>query len=400
MSRAFLTKRDVNERFYGTVDPEAAFVTEVQVGFHQVAVGRLVARHAAGLGRRRLRILELGASTCLFALAFLQVLGELVGLGEASLDMVDYTAVDYSLGALEVALGTAPRDFRPGATRGKPLLGANGAPIVELAHLSSDGDPALSLALVQADANAFVDATDERFDVVIANELLDDLPCRVLYADERGDRYELSAVAREEGPVWHVAVTATGPGAGGPAGQPPGTVAATSEESCRLVAAAEGVLESGGLMLVHDYGFSERFADAAQYADPQPVLPAFVELELPEAPGAPRSFFRVFGDEAAHSIQITNDVGFAELAELLEPGGPVITLPHGNMLTTVREWPDLFFKGDGVFVSEFINLTADDDLPALLAELHDRQGELRERYVNTFGSGRTAIITDLIHVKA
>ena len=99
-------------------------------------------------------------------------------------------------------------------------------------------------------------------------------------------------------------------------------------------------------------------------------------------------------------MQITNDVSFAELTELLEPTGTVITLPHGNLLTRVREWPDFFFKGDGVFLSEFINLTAEDDLAALLAELHARQAEYRDRYVSTFGGGRTAIFSDLIYVKA
>ena len=48
MSRTLLLgKKELNERFYGAVDPEAAFETEVQIGFHEVAVGRLVAAHAA-----------------------------------------------------------------------------------------------------------------------------------------------------------------------------------------------------------------------------------------------------------------------------------------------------------------------------------------------------------------
>ena len=78
----------------------------------------------------------------------------------------------------------------------------------------------------------------------------------------------------------------------------------------------------------------------------------------------------------------------------------VIALPHGNLLIQTREWPDLFFKGDGVFLSEFMLLTAEDDLPALLESLHERQRELRDRYVTTLGGGRTAIFTDLIYVKS
>src|SRR4051794_35131938 len=77
-----LGKKQLNDQFYGTVDPAAAFGTEVQVGFHQVAVARLVVRHAAGLGKRVLRILELGASTCLFANAFLEVVDRLAMVGE------------------------------------------------------------------------------------------------------------------------------------------------------------------------------------------------------------------------------------------------------------------------------------------------------------------------------
>ena len=114
----------------------------------------------------------------------------------------------------------------------------------------------------------------------------------------------------------------------------------------------------------------------------------------------PKSFFRVYGNEDAHEVQITNDVNFGELADLLAPTGLVLTLPHGNLLTTVREFPDFFFKGDGVFLSEFLTLTAEDDLPALLADLHARQAELRERYVTTLGGGRHSIFSDLIYVKA
>ena len=125
-----------------------------------------------------------------------------------------------------------------------------------------------------------------------------------------------------------------------------------------------------------------------------------MEVEYPEEDEVPKAFFRLYGNEAAHAVQITNDVNFAEVTAALEATGTVITLPHGNLLIHSRTWPDLFFKGDGVFLSEFMLLTAADDLPALLAELHDRQRGLRERYVTTFGSGRTSIFSDLIYVKA
>ena len=53
----------------------------------------------------------------------------------------------------------------------------------------------------------------------------------------------------------------------------------------------------------------------------------------------PKSFFRVYGNEDAHEVQITNDVNFAELTELLEPTGMVLTLPHGNLLTRCASGP-------------------------------------------------------------
>jgi hypothetical protein len=236
--------------------------------------------------------------------------------------------------------------------------------------------------------------------VVIVNELLDDLPCRVFFTDADGERYELTPRAREEDASWHLELSATEPpDLPSLAGMPPGTVTATSDESLRLLEGIVGLLDRGGLLLVHDYGFADSFADSTQYADVQIGLPPSVELELPNAPGAPKSFFRVYGNESARAIQLTNDVNFAELAALLEPTGTVITLPHGNLLSTIRTWPNLFFKGDGVFVSEFITLTAEDDLTELLAELHGHQRELRDRYVTTLGNGRSAVFHDLIYIK-
>lgn len=396
-----LNKKALNERFYKAVDPETAFETEVQIGFHQVAVARLVAGQAASLGKREFRILELGASTCLFAIAFLEVLGRLVMGGETALEQVDYTAVDYS----QVALGAALRSaVQRGYHKIKPAQARPagvGEETAMLAHLRRQDSISAELSLVHADANRFVSRATESFDVVILNELLDDLPCRAFYADAKGRRHELSAHAYADGPTWRVKVAATAVAKKGElADMRAGTLTATSEESLRLMHGIVRLLGSGGIALVHDYGFMERYADARQYAEPQQTLPPFVEVEYPEEDDVPKAFFRLYGNEAAHAVQITNDVNFAEVTAALEETGTVITLPHGNLLIHSRTWPDLFFKGDGVFLSEFMLLTAADDLPALLAELHDRQRELRERYVTTFGSGRTSIFSDLIYVKA
>ena len=155
MSRtSHLGKKELNERFYSAVDPEAAFVTEVQVGFHQVAAARLVARHAASLGKRKLRILELGASACLFAIAFVEVFSRLALLGDASVEALDYTAVEYSRVALEAALRGA---VQHGFDELSPAGGAAAA-VAALARLRRPGAVETGLSLVESDANRFVDA--------------------------------------------------------------------------------------------------------------------------------------------------------------------------------------------------------------------------------------------------
>ena len=202
MSRnAPLGKKELNERFYSAVDPEAAFVTEVQVGFHQVAAARLVARHAAGLGKQRLRILELGASACLFAIAFVEVMARLALLGDASVDSLDYTAVELSRGALEAGVrGAARHGF-------EQLAPAAGAAAAEVASLRRPGAVEAGLTLVESDANRFVDELEEPYDVVILNELLDDLPCRVFYSDTEGVAHELAPLAEPDGACWKVELT-------------------------------------------------------------------------------------------------------------------------------------------------------------------------------------------------
>ena len=165
-------------------------MTEVQVGFHQVAAARLVARHAASLGKRKLRILELGASACLFAIAFVEVVSRLALLGDASVEALDYTAVEYSRVALEAALrGAVQHGFDELAPGGR-----SAAAVGALARLRRPGAVETGLSLVESDANRFVDAADGPFDVVILNELLDDLPCRVFYADADGGAPRARAV--------------------------------------------------------------------------------------------------------------------------------------------------------------------------------------------------------------
>ena len=130
-------------------------------------------------------------------------------------------------------------------------------------------------------------------------------------------------------------------------------------------------------------------------------LPSFVDLEFPPGSdtGFPRAFFRIFGSEEANVVQITTDVGFAELIAELEPSGRVIVLPHGNALIRSRERQDDLRKGDGIFLSEFALLEPGDDLDALLSRLDSEQEELRRRFADEFLDGNSSVFADLLYVK-
>ena len=55
------------------------------------------------------------------------------------------------------------------------------------------------------------------------------------------------------------------------------------------------------MLLLHDYGFAEPFTGLDKYASPQPMLPSFADVSYDDTAGAdfPRSFFRVYGNEAS-----------------------------------------------------------------------------------------------------
>ena len=182
---------------------------------------------------------------------------------------------------------------------------------------------------------------------------------------------------------------------------PPGTVTATSAESLEVVRGAVSLLESGGMLLVHDYGFVERYTPVEWYAELPRSLPDFVTLEFPPGSetGFPRSFFRIFGNAEANVVQITTDVPFAELIEELESSGTVITLPHGNALIRNREQQDDLRKGDGVFLSEFALLEPDDDVDALLSRLDSEQEQLRSRFAAEYLPGHASVFADLLFIK-
>jgi len=88
-----LTKGEVNERFYETVGGEILFETEAQGFLHPLAVAKLLAAQARERGATELKVLELGANNCTFAVNVLKLLTTLTVHGEADLERVDYFAV-------------------------------------------------------------------------------------------------------------------------------------------------------------------------------------------------------------------------------------------------------------------------------------------------------------------
>jgi hypothetical protein len=387
-----LTKSQVNERFYDTVGGEIVFETEAQGYLHPYAVAKLLAAQARERGTGELKLLELGANNCAFATSLLKLLTTLAVHGDVDLRRIDYFAVELARRSLEAFLSSdeaeAFQRVAPGAP-GSPLVGT----------LTRLGVPQVSLHLVHAEAGAFVSGGSGRFDAVVMNELLDDLPSRTYFADAAGAAYEFAVHAHEEDRGWHVEV-GTEPAAG--VELPPSTLTATSPASLAIVRGAASLLESGGLLLVHDYGFVERAIPVSWYEPLPRSVPDFITLEFPPGSesGFPRSFFRIFGSEEAKVVQITTDVAFAELIEELGRSGTVITLPHGNALIRSRERQDDLRKGDGVFLSEFALLEPGDDLGALLARLDAEQAGLRKSFADEFLGGNASVFADLLYVKS
>ena len=387
-----LTKAEVNERFYDTVAGEIVFETEAQGYLHPLAVAKLLAAAARERDARELKLLELGANNCAFAVSLLKLLTSLTLHGEIDLARIDYFAVDLARGSLEafVAEQQQAPDFQriaPGAAR-SPLV----------ATLTRLGVPRVDLHLVHSDARAFVRGGSGRFDAAILNELLDDLPSQPFFADAAGNVYELTAHADEEGGRWRIEIGAE-PAPGREL--PPATLTASSPAALDVVVGAAAALDDGGILLVHDYGFVERFTPLENYERLPKSVPDFVTLEFPPGSesGFPRSFFRIFGSENANVVQITADVAFAELVDVLQPTGTVVTLPHGNAVIRSRELRDDLRKGDGIFLSEFGTLEPGDDLGALLTRLEAEQGSLWRRYADEFVAGTSSLFADLLYRK-
>ncbi len=401
----WLTKSEINALYYNTVGGEIVFATEAQASLHAAAVARLISLQALTLGRREIRILEIGANDCAFANSLLKQLRLLARGLSAGLTRIDYLAVEYARRSLEAAADRAAarapdeRVLRPGGGRGAGASSEAGGPTL-VALVTSAGSPTTNLGLVHAEANEFVRVSEERFDFVILNELLDDMPYRAFYADLEGRTHELLAHARLEQGIWRIRVGARELECKSLAEMPPGTLTASSQESVELVAGLSGLLRSGGVLLMHDYGFSIPFPSLENYAPLPRSQPSFARLEFPEGSeqGFPRCFFRIFGNDGHRLVQVTNDVNFAEIGGALAPSGRVVTLAHGNM---IANHPDFrgFGPDDGVFLSAFGLLTPSDDLPSLLDRLDRDQQGFRERYIRDHSGGKESVFHDLVYVK-
>jgi hypothetical protein len=393
----WLGKSEVNARYYATVAGDIAFETEASLGYHPGTVARLILAHTASRGKQDVRILEIGASSCLFARA---LLGELRMLGATDwpeLWRIDYLAVDLSRSALESAVlweeeqGTYRRILWPGGARpSEPAPPGRPAKPAMVALVSIEGED-VNIGYVHADANQFVESNTQTFDFVILNELLDDMACRAFY-----DGAELLPLAHDDGERWTVRIESR-EAADAPA-TPAGIVTTRSADAVALMEGLVRALAPGGMLIVHDYGFADGANAAADYNPGPPSVPAFVDLEFPPGSedGFPRGFFRVFGNQAQRTIQITNDVNFAELAVTLEASGEVLVLPHGNQIVTSGVELE---RGQGVFLTEFGLLTPADDIKATLERLRSGQTDARERYSRDHTNGHRSLFFDLVYVK-
>ena len=402
MDDAWLSKDEVNSLYYNAVAGQIDFATEAEGGAHSTAAARLVARVADSLGRRQIRVLEIGANNCIFARKFLLELWTARGAGSTRLERIDYLAVEYARAALEAA---AEREERQGvfdrvAIGPAAAFGSAGPPEQPslVALITAADEVAINLGLVHAEANQFVRANREPFDFVILNELLDDMPWRAFFADGDGRAFEAVAACRADGGRWTVRIGAEPLTGAEGLDVPPGMLTARSPACVELVDRVADLLVPGGMLLVHDYGFTERFNAVETYEPLPPSLPAFAELVYPvgSEEGFPRGFFRVFGNDEKKVIQITNDVGFADLVDVLTPSGAVTTIPHGNSILTRG---GTLQRGDGVFLSEFGLLEPGDDVAALLAQLQGDQGRIRQEFADRFTGGRASLFLDLLYVK-
>ena len=239
MDDSWLSKDEVNSLYYDTVGGQIAFATEAAGGTHSTAIARLVASIADALGRRQIRVLEIGANNCGFARKFLLELVAARAAGNSRLQRVDYLAVEYSRAALVAAAEWEEREgvFDRVALGPAAALGSAGPPERPslVALITAAADVEINLGLVHAEANQFVRANSERFDFVILNELLDDMPWQAYFADGGGRPFEAVVACRADGERWTVRIGAEPLTGSEGVDLPPAMLAARSPASVELV---------------------------------------------------------------------------------------------------------------------------------------------------------------------
>ena len=138
-----------------------------------------------------------------------------------------------------------------------------------------------------------------------------------------------------------------------------------------LVAGVADLLAPGGMLLLHDYGFTTPFIGVEHYA-PLPPSHAGLRRERVTRDGSengfPRGFFRVFGNDEQRVDSGDKRRQLRRARRCARAGrGAVTMIPHGNMILNQG---GTLQQGDGVFLSEFGLLEPGDDISALLTRLH------------------------------
>ncbi|MDE1851347.1 MAG: SAM-dependent methyltransferase [Candidatus Micrarchaeota archaeon] len=367
-----ISKREINRLFYAAERRELPFATQAGFEPYQEGVVRIIRDIARQQGSERLRIMELGANDCSFAM---DIMGRLANDGIRT--GVDYLAVDFSASALDK--GYARYSQMPG----KGFEMVRNVEVPDSAKPNGKQDNVIYL--VQRDAAGFKDAWASGLDVVIMNELLDDLSYDVYFTDKDGRAYRLECSVSRPQLRWQVNIDAERVDRKElPVQMPPRSVTATSAEAMGIIENAAALLRKGGVMLVHDYGFADRYDSVDTYGTPN-VSYKITQVNFPKHPqlSMPYDFFRVYEDvaefafePASNMIQVTSPVNFGEIEARLEKEGKVLILPHGRIILHKMQRGESLAKGDDVFMSEFGLMEQDETVAGIMDSLKPRQQEI------------------------
>lgn len=369
-----ISKREINRLFYAAERSGLPFMTQARFEPYQEGVVRIIKDIARKRDGQRLRIMELGANDCSFAM---DIVGRLAKKGVKA--GVDYVAVDFSASALDRGYARYAQmpDKSFGMVRGVEAPPSNG---------SQDRYKNV-IHLVQRDAVGFNDAWASGLDMVIMNELLDDLSYDVYFTDKYGRAYRLECSVSRPHIRWQVDIDAEQIDRKDlPVKMPPRSVTATSAEAIGIIDNASGLLRNGGVMLIHDYGFAGRYDTVDTYGTPNTSY-KITKVNFSQYPqwSMPYDFFRVYEDieeytfgAASNMIQVTNPVNLGEIEARLEDKGKVLILPHGKIILHKMQKGESLEKGDDVFMSEFGMMEPHETVADIIDSLKPRQQEIIE----------------------